>query len=50
MFANQMEGLHMNNDKYKMYIIEMLQKIDNNKHLERIYNYVHKYFIRRTGE
>lgn len=40
----------MDNEKYKKYIIEMLQKINDNKHLERIYNYVHKYFIKRTGE
>lgn len=40
----------MNNEKYKKYIIEMIRQIDNNKHLERIYNYVHKFFIKRTGE
>ena len=40
----------MDNEKYIKYIIEMVQKIDNNKHLERIYNYVHRYFIKRTGE
>lgn len=40
----------MDNQKYKTYIIEMVQKIDNNKYLERIYNYVHKHFIKRTGE
>ena len=45
-----MEVLQMSNEKYKKYIIEMVQKIDNNKHLERIFNYVHKLFIRRTGE
>lgn len=40
----------MNNEKYKSYIIEMVKKIDNTKYLERIYNYVHKFFIKRTGE
>lgn len=36
----------MDNEKCKKYIIEMIQKIDNSKYLERIYNYVHKLFIR----
>lgn len=36
----------MNNEKYKQYIIEMIQKIDNNKYLQRIYNYVHRFFIK----
>lgn len=40
----------MKNEKYKKYIIEMILKIDDNRHLERIYNYVHKLFIKRTGE
>ena len=40
----------MDNKEYKKYIIEMIQKIDNAQHLKRIFNYVHKYFIRRTGE
>lgn len=40
----------MNNEKYKKYIIEMVQKIDDSKYLERIYNYVHRFFIKRTGE
>ncbi len=40
----------MENEKYKKYIIEMVLKIDDNKYLKRIYNYVHKLFIRRTGE
>lgn len=40
----------MDNEKYKKYIIEMVQKIDDLKYLERIYNYVHRFFIRRTGE
>lgn len=40
----------MDNEKCKKYIIEMIQKIEDSKHLERIYNYVHKLFIRRTGE
>ncbi len=44
------EGVHMSNKEYQKYIIEMIKKIDNNQHLKRIFNYVHKYFIRRTGE
>lgn len=40
----------MSNEKYKKYIIEMVQKIDDSKYLERIYNYVHRFFIKRTGE
>lgn len=40
----------MGNEEYKKYIIEMIQNINDNKHLERIFNYVHKLFIRRTGE
>lgn len=50
MFANRERRVAMNNEKYKKYIIEMIRQIDNNKHLERIYNYVHKFFIKRTGE
>lgn len=42
-------GMRMENEKYKKYIIEMIKKIDDNKHLERIYNYVHRFFIQRTG-
>lgn len=40
----------MKNEKYRKYIIEMVQKIDDSKYLERIYNYVHRFFIKRTGE
>lgn len=40
----------MEDEKRKQYIIEMVQKIDDSKHLERIYNYVHKLFIKRTGK
>ena len=43
-------GIQMNNEEYKKYIIEMIQRIDDNQHLKRIFNYVHKYFIRRTGK
>lgn len=39
----------MNKTKYKEYIIRMLDQIDDIDHLKRIYNYVHKFFIRRTG-
>jgi len=44
------EVLQMTNEKYKKYIIEMVQKIDNNKYLERIFHYVHRFFIKGTGE
>lgn len=40
----------MNNEKYKKYIIEMVMKINSEKHLKRIYDYVHRLFIRKTGE
>ena len=40
----------MNQEKYKQYIIEMIQKIDNIKDLERMFQYVHNFFIKRTGE
>lgn len=40
----------MKKEEYKKYIIEMVQKIENVEHLERIFNYVHRFFIRRTGE
>lgn len=36
----------MDNEKYKKYIIEMILKINNSKYLERIYNYVHRLFIK----
>ena len=37
----------MNNEEYKKYIIKMIQKIDNTKHLKRIFTYVHRYFVGR---
>ena len=40
----------MKKEEYKQLIIEMIQKIDNLNHLRRIFNYVHRFFIRRTGE
>lgn len=36
--------------QYKEYIIRMIEQIDDIDYLKRIYNYVHKFFIRRTGE
>lgn len=48
--SDESGGIHMNNEEYKKYIMEMLTKIDDNQHLKRIFNYVHKYFIRRTGK
>lgn len=40
----------MNNEEYKKFIIIMIEKINDNQVLERIYKYVHKFFIMRTGE
>ena len=40
----------MDNKKLKRHIIEMVEKIDNTDFLKHIYDYVHKYFIRGTGE
>lgn len=40
----------MSNEDYKKYIYTMLEQIDNNVYLKRIFDYVHKYFIRRAGE
>lgn len=40
----------MKKEEYKQFIIEMVQKIDNVNHLKRIFDYVHRFFIRRTGE
>ena len=44
------EGKHMNSEELKKYIIEMVQKIDDTESLKRIFNYVHKFFIRKTGK
>lgn len=40
----------MDNKEYKRCIIEMVKKIDNTLFLKRIFDYVHKYFIKKTGE
>ncbi|GAB6396377.1 hypothetical protein MOB1_06990 [Faecalimonas mobilis] len=40
----------MSNEDYKKSIVVMIEKINNNHALERIYKYVHKFFIRRTGK
>lgn len=37
----------MSKEKYKKYIIEMLDKIESESALERIYSAVHRYFISR---
>lgn len=42
--------VHMNNEEYKKFIIIMIEKINDNQVLEKIYKYVHKFFIMRTGE
>ena len=39
----------MSNEEYKRYVIEMIQKIDDSEYLKRIFNYVHRFFIRKTG-
>lgn len=36
----------MSKEKYKKYIIEMIEKIESKSALERIYSVVHRYFIR----
>lgn len=40
----------MDREEYKQYIINMVQKIDDIKALNRILNYVQKYFVKRTGK
>lgn len=40
----------MDKATYKKHIIEMVEKIDDILYLERIYAFVHRFFIRRTGE
>jgi hypothetical protein len=40
----------MDKETYKKFIIEMVNKIENLSHLKRIYDYVHKFFIWRTGD
>lgn len=40
----------MSNEEYKKYIVEMLDKINNNEHLKRIFNYVHKFYIKIAGK
>lgn len=37
----------MDDEKRKRYIIEMIQEINNSKYLERIFNYVHRFFIKK---
>lgn len=36
-------------NQQKELIIKMLDKIDDASHLKRIYDFVHRFFIRRTG-
>lgn len=40
----------MSNEDYKKSIIVMIENLNDNHTLERIYKYVHKFFIRRTGK
>lgn len=39
----------MNSEDYKKYIIEMIEKIDKIEYLAKIFQYIHKYFIRKDG-
>lgn len=40
----------MDKETYLKYIMEMLNKIEDISYIKRIYAYVHKFFIRGTGE
>lgn len=40
----------MNNEELKQLINRMLDAIEDNQQLLRIFRYIHKQFIRRTGE
>lgn len=40
----------MDEETCKKHIIEMIEKIDDISQLKRIYAYVHRFFIQRTGE
>lgn len=39
----------MTNQELKELIIRMLNSINDNRKLQRIYDYVHRIFINRTG-
>ena len=39
----------MTNQELKELIIRMLDSIDDNRKLRRIYDYIHRIFINRTG-
>ena len=43
-------GVHMSNEDYKKLIAVMIDAIDDNHTLQRIYKYIHKFFIGRTGK
>lgn len=34
----------MSKEKYKKYILEMIDRIEDEKAIERIYNYIHRFF------
>lgn len=38
----------MNKEEYIKYIIDMVKKIDNTEHLNRILNLVQKFYVRKT--
>lgn len=40
----------MSKEEYKKYIIEFVQKIDDAEVLNRILNYVQKFYVRKTGK
>ena len=40
----------MNKKERKELIVKMVEQIEDDIFLKRIFDYVHKYFIRRTGK
>lgn len=36
----------MTNDEYKKYLYKMIDEIDNNSFLKKIYEFVHYYFVK----
>lgn len=42
----QREAIHMTNEEYKKFLHNMIEKISNNAYLEKIYRFVHYYFLK----
>lgn len=40
----------MKNEEYKKLVDRMMKEINDEKDLKRIFNYIHKIFIRRAGK